>query len=90
MLKVILIIVVVQQIESLFIAPQVMGRKLALNPLTIIIVLIVAGRLGGLLGMIIAVPLFVSAKILISHVYCLIKTENKAKGSNNNKKENTG
>lgn len=72
MFKVAAVIIIVQQIESLVIAPQVMGRKLSLNPLTIILILMVAGRLGGLLGMIIAVPLFAAGKILFSHVYSLI------------------
>jgi predicted PurR-regulated permease PerM len=69
MLKVIIVIVIVQQMESLLISPQVIGRKLALSPLTIILVVLVAGRLGGLLGIILAIPTFTILKIMVNHVY---------------------
>jgi predicted PurR-regulated permease PerM len=69
MLYVIIAIVIVQQIESLFISPAVMGRKLALNPLVVILVILIAGRLAGLLGIILAVPSFTVLKIVVSHTY---------------------
>ncbi len=69
MLLVVIVIVIVQQMESLLISPQVMGRKLALSPLTIILVVLVAGRLGGLLGIILAIPIFTVLKIIASHIY---------------------
>lgn len=73
MLMVIIVIVVVQQMESLLISPQVMGRKLSLSPLAIILVVLVAGRLGGLLGIILAIPIFTMLKIIISHIYQYIR-----------------
>ena len=73
MLQVIVVIVIVQQIESLLISPQVMGRKLALSPLAIILVVLVAGRLGGLLGIILAIPIFTVLKIIAAHIYEYVK-----------------
>ncbi len=75
MLLVIAIIVVVQQMESLLISPQVMGRKLALSPLAIILVVLVAGRLGGLLGIILAIPIFTVLKIIAAHIYEYFKLD---------------
>jgi len=69
MIAVIILIIVVQQAESLLISPQVMGRKLALSPLAIILIVLVAGRLGGLLGIILAIPTFTVLKIITTHVY---------------------
>lgn len=69
MILVIIVITVLQQIESLFISPQVMGRKVSLSPLAVILVIMVAGRLAGLLGIILAVPVFTVAKIIVGHVY---------------------
>jgi predicted PurR-regulated permease PerM len=69
MLYVIIAIVIVQQIESLFISPAVMGRKLALSPLVVILVILIAGRLAGLLGIILAVPGFTVLKIVVGHTY---------------------
>jgi len=69
MLLVIIIIVIVQQIESMVVSPQVMGRRLALSPLAIILIVLVAGRLGGLLGIILAIPTFTILKIIVTHTY---------------------
>ena len=69
LLKVVIVILVVQQVESLFISPQIMGRKLNLSPLAIILVVLVAGRLGGLIGIILAIPIFTMIKIIASHIY---------------------
>jgi predicted PurR-regulated permease PerM len=69
MFYVIIAIVIVQQIESLFISPAVMGRKLALSPLVVILVILIAGRLAGLLGIILAVPGFTVLKIVVGHTY---------------------
>lgn len=73
MLKVVVVVIVVQQIESLVISPQVMGRKLSISPLTIILLIMVAGRLGGLLGMILAVPSYKILKIVVIYVYSFIQ-----------------
>ncbi len=73
MLQVFIVIVIVQQLEGLVISPQVMGRKMSLSPLTIILIVLVAGRLGGLLGIILAVPTFTVLKIIVNHTYEHIK-----------------
>lgn len=80
MVKVIIVIIIVQQIESFFITPQVMGRKVALSPLAIILVIIVAGRLAGLLGIIVAVPVFTVLKIVVNHIYVYIRGEEEPTG----------
>jgi predicted PurR-regulated permease PerM len=72
-LWVVLAIVIVQQIESNLISPQVMGRKLAVHPLTIIILILVGGRFAGFFGLILAVPLYAITKVVISHFYRLIQ-----------------
>lgn len=72
-LWVIIAIIIVQQIESNLISPQVMGRKLAVHPLTIIILILVAGRFAGLLGLILAVPTYAVTKVVISHMYGLLQ-----------------
>lgn len=71
-LKVLIVIVVVQQLDSNFISPQVMGRTLKIHPLTIILLLLVAGSLGGFLGLLLAVPTYAVLKVVVSHTYRLI------------------
>ena len=71
MLKALAVILVAQQIESNLISPQIMGRALDLHPLTIILLLLVAGSLSGIIGMIVAVPLYALAKVIVKHLYRL-------------------
>lgn len=51
------IYVVIQVLDGTLLAPFLLGRVVKLRPLTIIISILAGGRLGGLLGMIVAVPL---------------------------------
>lgn len=60
-------IVIIQQLESNVIAPQVLGKKLNIYPITIIFLILLSGKLIGLIGMIIAVPLYATFRLLITH-----------------------
>ena len=64
-LAVTIIFAVVQQIDSLFITPRIVGEAVGLHPMTIIAsVLVWALLLGGMLGAILAVPMTASVKVL--------------------------
>ncbi|MDQ0258002.1 putative PurR-regulated permease PerM [Evansella vedderi] len=76
---VIVAIVVVQQIESNLISPQIMGKVLAVHPLTILILILVAGRFAGFIGFLIAVPTYAVLKVIVSHTYRLWQLKKKAK-----------
>ncbi|TFB24399.1 AI-2E family transporter [Filobacillus milosensis] len=76
-LLVIIVAVVVQQVESNLISPQVMGKKLNIHPITIIFLLLFAGKFGGIVAMIIAVPTYAVGKVIVSHIYRIIKLRNK-------------
>lgn len=56
-----------QIVESNIISPQVVGRTLHLHPLLIIFALLVGGELAGMIGLILAVPFFAAAKVVIQH-----------------------
>jgi predicted PurR-regulated permease PerM len=71
--KVLMVMIVVQQIEGHIISPQVMGKKLEIHPLTIISLLLAAGRIGGVLGLIIAIPVYAVIKVIAHHTYRLWK-----------------
>ncbi|WP_409250946.1 AI-2E family transporter [Bacillus sp. SCS-153A] len=72
-LWVIVVILIVQQIEGNLISPQVMGRKLDIHPLTIILLLVAAGKFAGFLGLLLAVPTYAILKVIFIHVYRFIK-----------------
>ena len=57
----------VQFLEGNFITPKIIGDSTDLNPLVIIIGMIVLGALGGILAMIVAIPLLASLKILLDN-----------------------
>lgn len=72
-LKVVIVAVVAQQIEGNLISPQIMGKQLEIHPLTILLLLLVVGSQVGPLGMLLAVPVYAVAKIVIVHIYGLIR-----------------
>ena len=51
------------------ISPIVMGKKLAIHPLTIILLLLVASKFAGLLGLLLAVPTYAVGKVIVYHLY---------------------
>jgi predicted PurR-regulated permease PerM len=55
---------IIQQIEGNIISPKITGDSVSMHPLVVIILLIVGGKLGGFLGMVLAVPVGVVIKII--------------------------
>lgn len=55
-LKVLIVQVVAQQLESNLITPQILGRQLGLHPLLIIFALLLGAQFGGIAGLLFAVP----------------------------------
>lgn len=64
---------IVQLIEGKFISPQIMGKSLHVHPITIIFVLITAGSLFGVPGVILGIPGYAILKVIVSHFYTLFK-----------------
>lgn len=77
-LWVIVVIIIVQQIESNVISPLIQGKSLKVHPLTIIIVLLVAGNLAGIIGMLIAVPFYAVAKTVVQNIVRIYKLRERA------------
>lgn len=69
---VIIVIVVVQQLESNFISPKVLGKSVGLHPLIVIFILLAGGELGGIVGMLIAVPLTAVLKIIVTYLFAKV------------------
>lgn len=68
-LMVFLVNMICQLIESNVISPQVVGKTLHLHPMLIIFALLVGGEIGGIPGLVLAVPLFAVGKVVIQHFY---------------------
>lgn len=56
-LQVLAVAILIQQVKDNLIAPRIMGNLTGLSPVIIFVSLILGGQLGGLLGVILAIPL---------------------------------
>jgi predicted PurR-regulated permease PerM len=59
---------VIQQLENHIIVPQIMNKAVGLNPLAVILAIAVGGRLFGIAGALLAVPITVVLQIVISDI----------------------
>lgn len=73
------VVLIVQQLDGNVIYPNVIGKSLDIHPLTIIIILLVAGNIAGLLGMILGVPLYAVCKTIVIYVYDILHLDDKEK-----------
>jgi predicted PurR-regulated permease PerM len=63
---IVLIIVVIQGIQSYVIAPKIMSEAMDIHPLTVVIAMLVGGTLGGGLGLLLAVPVAAAVKAVFT------------------------
>jgi len=61
----IIVFIVVQQLDSMIIAPKIVGESVGLHPVFVILSIIVGGAYFGLLGMFLAVPAAGIIKLLL-------------------------
>ncbi len=67
--KVVLVFFIMQQVEGNVISPKLLGDKVGLHPLAVIVFLLAGGKLYGLMGMLLAVPLAAVVKIIVSFAW---------------------
>lgn len=65
----VLYVVAVQQVDSMFLSPLIMADKVHLHPILVILSLLIGGTLGGIVGMLLAVPVAAIAKVVFIHYY---------------------
>lgn len=61
-------ILVIQQLDGNVIKPLLFGKNMNMHPLTIILVLIGAGSVAGILGMLICIPVYAVIKTLVLNI----------------------
>jgi len=67
--------VVIYEAEGHFIAPNVVGRQVKLSPFVVIVALLIGGELGGLFGMLVAVPAAGVLRVLTTRVVSAAKSK---------------
>lgn len=81
-IKVLLVLLVVQQLEGNLVTPNIMGSRLNIHPLTIILLLLIAAALYGFIGILIAIPLYAVAKTLVHNFRLFIRLRKKREVTN--------
>jgi len=60
---IVLTMFVVQQIDQMFIQPNVYGKILDMHPLTIVFTILIGSQLMGIVGMVLAIPIYTVMKV---------------------------
>jgi len=66
--EVVVLYIVVQQIESNLLIPNIMSKQVGLHPLTVIAALWIGGTILGLVGAFLAIPAAASVQVLVERV----------------------
>lgn len=69
LVKVLIVFAVEQLLEGRIIQPLIIGSSLKIHPVTIIIVLLTAGKLFGIPGVILGIPAYAVLKIIFEHIF---------------------
>lgn len=64
-----IIVLALQQLDSIFIVPKVVGKSVELHPVLVLLSLSIFGSVFGISGMIVAVPVTALAKLYLSRWY---------------------
>lgn len=64
LLMIVILFVLVNQLEAIYLNPNILGKGLGLHPLTVILSILICGQLLGILGVLVAVPLAAILKVL--------------------------
>jgi len=69
LLKVIVVFIVEQTIEGRFVSPLILGSQLSIHPITILFVLLTSGSMFGIWGVLLGIPVYASAKVVIAAIF---------------------
>jgi len=73
--KVIIVLVIEQTIEGRIVSPQILGNSLKIHPVTILLILVGAGHIFGLTGVILGVPGYAVIKVIASELYDVFREQ---------------
>jgi len=78
----VIFIIVIQQIDSNLIYPKVVGTSVGLPALWVLVAITIGGGLGGVIGMVVGVPVLSVIYVLLGEKIHKVKSENKEKREN--------
>ena len=74
------VFIIIQQIENLFLAPKIAGESVKLHPALVMVVLVVGNEALGLWGMLLAVPLAAVIRDVFKYLYLRFSDEEVSPG----------
>ena len=63
-IKSVIVFGVIQLLDNFFLQPTIFGRSVKAHPLEIFIVVLVGAKLGGVIGMVIAIPAYTVLRVI--------------------------
>ncbi len=63
--SVIILYIIIQQLENQIVVPRVMKKVVGLNPIVVILAILIGGRLAGILGALMAVPVATAISVFV-------------------------
>ncbi|MGY3723892.1 Predicted PurR-regulated permease PerM [Granulicatella balaenopterae] len=73
LLQVIIVFSIEQTIEGRILSPLILGNSLKIHPATILFILLTAGRLFGLVGLLLGIPGYAVLKVIVTHLFAWYK-----------------
>lgn len=67
--KVIIVLMIEQLVESRLLQPFIIGGSLSIHPLTILFLILGAGRVFGVTGVLLVVPIYAVVKVIVKEIY---------------------
>ena len=64
LLKVLLVFMVMQLLDNFILQPLIFGKSVKAHPLEIFLVVLIGAKLGGVLGMVLAIPMYTVLRVL--------------------------
>jgi predicted PurR-regulated permease PerM len=68
-LFVLILFVVIQQIESNILAPKIMQKAVGLNPIVTIVALLIGAKIGGVVGVMLSIPVATAVSVMINEIW---------------------
>ncbi|HEM4129081.1 TPA: AI-2E family transporter [Streptococcus suis] len=69
LVKVLIVFMLEQTIEGRFVTPLIIGSSLSIHPITILFVLLTAGQMYGVLGVLLGIPIYASIKVVVKAAF---------------------
>ena len=67
-LGIIIAFAMIQLLDNVLISPVIVSRSVQIHPLLVIIVIIIGSNIGGIFGMLLAVPAFAVAQVIVKEI----------------------